>query len=154
LSDSPPVRRVQPVRPLSTSALWIGGLLTATAAAVVALTGNFLGCLVFCGVARSTAWCGAAVLAALLATGVMQLLLWYTVRPFKAFWYLIVLSTLLAVILPFAEGGSWGPQPTQDGVIIAVGGTIGLLVVSAARGAVRLAALTPDADVAGPGHRR
>jgi Family of unknown function (DUF6069) len=93
--------------------LWMGGLVTAVVAALVAVVGVLIargllevpvlaptreGTL---GNANTARLALAAAVAALAATGLMHLLLVSTPRPFRFFSWIVSLLTLVAVLAPF-----------------------------------------------------
>src|SRR5215216_4729646 len=99
-ASSPPRARVDAGR------LWTGGLATAAVAVLVArglfeiplLAPTGEGAL---GDASTARLAGLAAGAALLATGLIHLLLVSTPRPGRFFSWIVMLATLIAVILPF-----------------------------------------------------
>jgi hypothetical protein len=86
-------------------------------------------------------WTGgvATAVAALIATGLMHLLLVSTPRPVRFFAWFMVLATLIAVLLPFLTGAEPDAKLATAALNAALGITIGSLVSSVARSAVRVA---------------
>jgi hypothetical protein len=131
--------------------LWTGGLATALVAALVALVGVLIarGLFdvpvlaprsegVFGDVGTTARLAILTAVAALLATGLMHLLLLSTPRPFRFFTWIIALLTLLAVLTPFMTDAKLATQVATAAIGLAVGTAIGSLVSGAARGAIRL----------------
>ena len=79
-----------------------------------------------------------AAVAALLATGLMHLLLLSTPRPFRFFTWIISLLTLLAVLTPFMTDATLATKVATAAIGLAIGTAIGSLVSGAARSAIRL----------------
>jgi hypothetical protein len=75
-----------------------------------------------------------AAVAALLATGLMHLLLVSTPRPFRFFTWIVSLLTVVAVLAPFMTDVTRATQVATA----AIGLVIGSLVSGAARSAIRL----------------
>lgn len=79
-----------------------------------------------------------AAVAALLATGLMHLLLLSTPRPGQFFTWIVGLLTLIAVILPFLTDAEPATKVATAALNLSIGATIGSLVSSIARSAVRI----------------
>jgi hypothetical protein len=146
-----PARRRSPR--VQAGVLWAGGVATAVVAALVAAIGE----LIFDGILdvplvaitsgdrttstdRASYWLGAAALA-LLATGLMHLLLVAVPQPIRFFRWVLVLTAAVLVAAPFAYD-----EPSRSQVATAVTGlgvviAIGALLPGVARRAVR-----PTAD--------
>src|SRR5215213_122159 len=143
-ASSPPRARVDAGR------LWTGGLATAAVAALVAVVGVLIARGLFeipllaptgegaLGDASTARLAGLAACAALLATGLIHLLLVSTPRPGQFFAWIMTLSTLIAVILPFLTDAEPSTKLATAALNLALGATIGSLVSSIARSAVRV----------------
>ena len=131
--------------------LWTGGLATALVAALVALVGVLIarGLFdvpvlalrregVFGDLGATARLAILAAVAALLATGLMHLLLLSTPRPFRFFTWIIALLTLLAVLTPFMTDATLATKVATAAIGLAIGTAIGSLVSGAARSAIRL----------------
>jgi hypothetical protein len=79
-----------------------------------------------------------AAVAALLATGLMHLLLLSTPRPFRFFTWIISLLTLAAVLAPFMTDAKLATRVATAAIGLVIGIAIGSLVSGAARSATRL----------------
>jgi NO-binding membrane sensor protein with MHYT domain len=87
----------------------------------------------------STAWlAGLAAGAALLATGLIHMLLLTTPRPGRFFTWIMALATLIAAIAPFLTDAEASTKIATAALNVAIGATIGSLVSSVARSAVRV----------------
>jgi hypothetical protein len=130
--------------------LWVGGLVTAVVAALVAVVGVLIarglldvpvlaptgeGTL---GNASTARLALLAALAALAATGLMHLLLVSTPRPFRFFTWIVSLLTLLAVLAPFLTDAELDTQVATAAISLAIGVAIGSLLSGVARSAIRL----------------
>jgi Family of unknown function (DUF6069) len=135
--------------------LWTGGLATALVAALVAVVGVLIarglfdipvlaptreGALGNANTARLAILAGAA---ALLATGLMHLLLLSTPRPFRFFTWIVSLLTLVAVLAPFMTDAELATQAATAAIYLVIGAAIGSLVSGAARSAIRLGRQDP-----------
>jgi membrane associated rhomboid family serine protease len=130
--------------------LWTGGLATALVAALVALVGVLIARGLFdvpvlapegegaLGGADTARLASLAAVAALLATGLMHLLLLSTPRPFRFFTWIISLLTLVAVLAPFTTDAELATQVATAAIGLVIGMAIGSLVSGAARSAIRL----------------
>ena len=130
--------------------LWTGGVATAAVAALVAVVGVLIARGLFdvpllaptgegaLGDASTARLAGLAALAALLATGLMHLLLVSTPRPRTFFSWIMVLATLIAVLLPFLTDAEPATKVATAAVNLTIGTAIGSLVSSIARSAVRV----------------
>ena len=88
-------------------------------------------------------YCG---LAALVATGLLHLLLMSTPRPFQFFGWIISLATAVAALAPFATNGSTSSKIATGLINLVVGIAIGALLPGAARAAMRAALSAADAS--------
>jgi Family of unknown function (DUF6069) len=130
--------------------LWTGGLATALVAALVAVVGVLIARGLFdvpvlaperdgaLGNASTARLAVLAAVAALLATGLMHLLLLSAPRPFRFFTWIISLLTLVAVLAPFMTDVKLATQVATAAIGLVIGMAIGSLVSGAARSAIRL----------------
>jgi hypothetical protein len=135
--------------------LWTGGLATALVAALVAVVGVLIARGLFevpvlaptnegaLGNANTARLAVLAAVAALLATGLMQLLLLSTPRPFRFFTWIISLLTLVAVLAPFMTDAKLATKVATAVIFLVIGMAIGSLVSGAARSATRLSRQDP-----------
>jgi hypothetical protein len=129
--------------------LWTGGLATALVAALVAVVGVPIARGLFdvpvlaptgegaLGNANTARLAMLAAVAALLATGLMHLLLLSTPRPFRFFTWIISLLTLVAVLTPFMTDAKLATKVASAAIGLVIGMAIGSLVSGAARSATR-----------------
>ena len=134
----------QPV--LNAGRLWAGGAATALVAALIAVVGILFGRGVFdvevlapkgdgvWGDADTWTYAAVSAGAALVATGLVHLLILSTPRPLRFFKWVVTLATLAAVLAPFAAERSWETVATAL-INLAIGITIGALVTGTARSA-------------------
>jgi len=143
----------RPSRSVDAGALWAGGVAAALVAALVVVVGVLLcrgvldvpvlapqGDGVW-GDADTVTFAGGAALAALVATGMLHLLLVSTPRPGRFFAWIMVLATLAAVLAPFTVKASMETKLATAAINLAVGVAIGTLVSASGRSAVRKASL-------------
>jgi Family of unknown function (DUF6069) len=135
--------------------LWTGGLATALVAALVAVVGVLIARGLFdvpvlapteegtLGNANTARLAILAAVAALLATGLMHLLLLSTPRPFRFFTWIISLLTLVAVLAPFMTTAKLATQVATAAIGLVTGMAIGSLVSGAGRSAIRLSRQDP-----------
>ena len=76
--------------------------------------------------------------AALAATGLMHLLLLFIPRPWQFFTWIMSLTTLAAVLLPFSTDAAIATKIATAAIFLAIGVAIGSLVSGVATSAVRL----------------
>lgn len=150
----------QPV--LNAGRLWAGGAATAVVAALIAIAGILVGRGIF-GVEvlapkgsgtwgdASTGWYafGAGV-AALLATGLIQILIVTTPRPMRFFGWVIGLATVVSMLAPFVTDESRGSRFYTAGLNLVLGIAIGTLVAGVAKSALRPAFARPIPPVPPP----
>ena len=137
--------------------LWTGGLATAVVAALVALVGVVIARGLFdvpvlaptdegtLGDASTARLAVLAALAALLATGLMHLLLVSTPRPFMFFSWIVALLILVAVLAPFTTDADLDTKVATAAISLVIGLAIGSLVPGVARSAIRLGSGRPPA---------
>lgn len=142
----PPAGAADTTPQVNAGKLWAGGLATAVVAALVAFVGILLARGVFdvavlapkgegaWGDADTWTYALLAGLAALLATGLMHLLILFAPRPIRFFRWILTLATLAAVIAPIAVDRS-GPGVATALINLALGITVGTLVSGVARSA-------------------
>jgi hypothetical protein len=130
--------------------LWTGGAATAAVAALVAIVGVLIARGLFnvpllaptgegtLGDASTARLAGLAAGAALLATGLMHLLLLSTPRPGRFFTWIMVLATLIAAIIPFLTDAEANTKIATAAINLSIGATIGSLVSGVGRSAVRV----------------
>ncbi|MER6347110.1 DUF6069 family protein [Streptomyces sp. NPDC001595] len=143
-TDAPP-----PAPRLDITRLWAGGVMTAgvaglTAVAAVTVVRGALGFQVFTpegdtsagGLSPGLLACGTAVVA-LVATGLLHLLILTTPRPARYLGWIITLVTAALVLLPFRTGGALEPKVGTGVVYLAIGAALGSLLSAVGRGATR-----------------
>ena len=140
---------IHPSPKVDAGRLWTGGLATAAVAALVALVGVLIARGLFdvpllaptgegtLGDASTAGLAGLAAAAALLATGLMHLLLLSTPRPGQFFRWIMGLATLIAAITPFLTDAEANTKIATAALYVAIGATIASLISSVARSAVR-----------------
>lgn len=141
----------QPRFSIDAGRLWMGGVATAVVAALVAVVGVLIARGLFdvavlapkgkgaWGDASTAMLAGLAVGAALLATGLMHLLLLTTPRPGRFFTWIMVLATLGVAISPLLTDEDAATRIATAAIYLAIGIAVGSLVSSVARSAVRVA---------------
>ena len=124
--------------------LWSGGVASAVVAGLVALVGVLVSRWLFnlpvlapsregaYGDARTTGLVLAAAAAALVATGLVHLLLVSTPRPLMFFGWIVALVTTLVVVYPFSTTAPLDAKIATAVVDLAIGAMIGTLVGGAA----------------------
>jgi hypothetical protein len=145
----------QPRQPHSASRvdavrLWSGGVATAVVAGLIALVGILVCRWLFnipllapqrdgaYGDAHTTAMVLISAAAALVATGLLYLLLLSTPRPLAFFGWIIGLATVLVVIVPFSTSAALSAKVATAAVDLVIGVAIGTLLSSVAARAVRV----------------
>lgn len=135
--------------------LWAGGAATAVVAALIALVGILVARGVFdvpvlapegkgtWGDADTPLYALYCALAALLATGLLHLLLISTPRPLQFFSWIIGLATVAAAVAPFLANGSTSSKIATGVINLAVGIAIGTLLSGSARSAMRVRRTSP-----------
>ncbi|MEV0803742.1 DUF6069 family protein [Kribbella sp. NPDC050281] len=129
--------------------LWAGGGATAVVAALIAIVGILLARGVFdvavlapegegtWGDADTGRYALYCALAALIATGLMHLLLISTPRPHQFFTWIMMLATVAAALAPFITSGSTSSKVATAVINLAVGIAIVTLVNGSARAATQ-----------------
>jgi hypothetical protein len=143
------VRRDTPAARVAAGRLWATGAATAVVAVLAALVATLavrgvLGVAIFAprhdgamGDA-TTGWLAVtAAFAALVATGVLHLLLVTTPRPRTFFAWIVVLATLAFALLPFTTGVSQSAKLGTAAVYLIIGLAIGGPLYAAAPGVLR-----------------
>jgi hypothetical protein len=136
-------------RTLDAGRLWIGGVMTALVAALVAVVGvlicrGLLDVPVLApadegafGNAGTFRLAGLAALAALLATGLLHLLLLSSPQPLRFFTWIVALATIAAALAPFLTDADLAEKVATALVYVAIGISIGSLLSGVARSASR-----------------
>jgi hypothetical protein len=148
-----------PQRPVvNTGRLWAGGLATALVAALIAVVGILLTRGLFdvpiLAPKGNGVWGGAntfwyavgAATAALVATGLMHVLLLSTPRPMLFFGWAIGLATLVGMLAPFIVDAELASRVCSSLLNLVIGVAIGSLVA----GTERSALMPPAAPVVRP----
>jgi len=145
----PEGRGRRPAGRIDVGRLWSGGVATAVVAGLVALVGVLVCRWLFnipvlapkkdgaYGDVHTTAIVLVAAAAALLATGLANLLLLSTPRPLTFFAWIVGLATVLVVILPFRTTAPLSAKVATGLVDLVIGIAIGSLVSSVAARSVR-----------------
>ncbi|MEV4346396.1 DUF6069 family protein [Actinoplanes sp. NPDC049596] len=136
--------------------LWSGGAATAVVAALIAVAGILFGRGLFdidvlapkgegtWGDASTGWYAFGAALAALVATGLVHMLLLTTPRPMRFFGWVIGLATVVAMLGPFVTDASLGARIYTAGLNMVLGIAIGSLVAGVAKSAVIRVAPPPS----------
>src|SRR5215472_1482923 len=150
----PPERRSSSSRSIDAKQLWSGGVATALVAALIALAGilvcRWLFDIPILAPRRDGAWGNAstagyslaAAAAALVATGIMHLLLLASPRPRMFFGWIIALATVIAVVYPFSTTAPVSQKVATAVINLVLGVAIGSLVNGTAVRAIRRRAIT------------
>jgi Family of unknown function (DUF6069) len=129
--------------------LWTGGVATAVVATLVALIGvlicrGLLDVPVLAPIEEGTLGgtstfrlVALAAVAALLATGLLHLLLLSTPRPLRFFTWIVALATIAAALAPFLTDADLDEKVATSLVYLAIGISIGSLLSGVGRSAVR-----------------
>ena len=137
-------------RAVDAGRLWAGGAATAVVAALIAVVGILLARGVFdvpvlapegegtWGDADTPKYALYCAIAALVATGLLHLLLISTPRPLQFFGWIIALATVAAALAPWVANGSTSSKVATGVINLAVGIAIGTLLTGAARAATRV----------------
>jgi Family of unknown function (DUF6069) len=133
--------------------LWAGGLATALIAALIVVIGILVARGIFgipvlapkgegaWGDADTAKFAVYAAVAALIATGLLHLLLLFTPRPFVFFGWIVALITIVAMAGPFASNAERSAKFATATINFVLGVAIGSLLVSVGHSAVRSAML-------------
>jgi hypothetical protein len=144
----------EPTRKVDARALWSGGVATAVVAALIALVGILVCRWLFnvpilsprregaWGNASTVGYVFAAAACALVATGLMHLLLISTPYPRVFFGWIIGLATVVAVVYPFSTTAPTSQKFATAVVNLILGVAIGTLVGEVSRRATRRRVLT------------
>jgi hypothetical protein len=140
---------------LNAGRLWAAGVATAVVCALIALVGVLVVRAIFkvalyapkgdsaFGDKDTVALCLAAAGAALVATGLMHLLLISTPRPATYFGWIVGLGTLAAVVVPFLAQDQLSVAVAMAVIHLIIGIAIGTLISGAAASASRRPAGSP-----------
>ena len=131
--------------------LWSAGLATALVAALTGLVGilvvRAVGIWAYApkdfgtfGDSTTVVLCAGAALAALAATGLVQLLILSTPRPIAYFGWIVGLLTVVAAVLPLLAGGPLAVLLAEAIIYVVIGVVIAVLVANAAGSALRYSA--------------
>jgi len=144
----------EPTRKVDARALWSGGVATAVVAALIALVGILVCRWLFdvpilsprregaWGNASTVGYVFAAAACALVATGLMYLLLISTPYPRVFFGWIIGLATLVAVVYPFSTTAPTSQKFATAVVNLVLGLAIGTLIAEVSRRATLRRVLT------------
>jgi hypothetical protein len=136
-------------RTVDAGRLWTGGVATALVAALVAVVGvlicrGLLNVPVLAptdegtfGSANTFRLAGLAALAALLATGLLHLLLLSTPQPGQFFTWIVALATVAAALAPFLTDADLDEKVATAAIYLAIGVAIGSLLSGVGRSAAR-----------------
>src|SRR5215467_8211484 len=139
----------EPTRKVDARALWSGGVATAVVAALIALVGILVCRWLFnvpilsprregaWGNASTVGYVFAAAACALVATGLMHLLLISTPYPRVFFGWIIGLATLVAVVFPFSTTAPTSQKIATGLLNLVLGVAIGSLIGEVSRRATR-----------------
>lgn len=139
----------RPGRAVDAGRLWTGGVATALVAALVALVGVLIARGLFdvpvlapteegtLGDASTLRLAAFAAAAALLATGLLHLLLVSTPQPRRFFTWIVTLVTIAAALTPFLTGADLDEKVATSAITVAVGLAIGSLLSGVARSALQ-----------------
>ena len=139
----------EPRRRLDARPLWSGGVATAVVAALIALVGILVCRWLFnvpilsprgegaWGNASTVGYVFAAAACALVATGLMYLLLLSTPYPRVFFGWIIGLATVVAVVFPFSSTAPMSQKIATGLLNLVLGIAIGTLIAEVSRRATR-----------------
>jgi Family of unknown function (DUF6069) len=144
-SAEPPVGR----RTVDEVRLWTGGVMAAVVAALMAAVGLLLAR----GIAdvpvlvqrqgelvNASLWwyAGAAALGALVATGLLTVLLLWAPRPYLFFGWIMGLAIAIATLVPYSFDAELGAKVATSAINLAIGLCISSILVGVGRSAARL----------------
>jgi uncharacterized protein DUF6069 len=144
-------------QPVDARRLWTGGLATAAVAALTAVVGILIARSVFSvsvlapeghgvwGDATTFDYALGAAVTALLATGLIHLLVLYAPGPALFFGWIMVLAIVAGVVAPFANHPAGSAEWATAAINLAIGVAVWALVAAAASSAVHA-----DAAARGP----
>jgi hypothetical protein len=136
--------------------LWTGGLATAVIAALVAMVGILIARGILSvpllapntdgtwGDASTPLYCGAAFLAALVATALLHVLLLVTPQPFVYFGWIVGLLTIAAAVEPFTTSAELASKMATGVINAFIGLAIGSLLVSTGQRSIVVAPYEPE----------
>jgi len=139
----------RPARSVNAGRLWTGGVATALVAALVTLVGVLIARGLFdvpvlaptdegtLGNASTFRLAAFAAAAALLATGLLHLLLASTPRPLQFFTWIVALATIAAAMAPFLTDADLDEKVATAAIYLVVGIAIGSLLSGVARSGMR-----------------
>lgn len=139
-------------RTVDAGRLWTGGVATALVAALVAVVGVMVARGLFgvpvlapsdegtVGDASTFQLALLAALAAIVATGLLHLLLVSAPQPRRFFGWIVTLATVAVALIPFLTDADLDEKVATAAIYLAVGITIGSLLSGVARAATRLRA--------------
>ncbi|WP_393061673.1 DUF6069 family protein [Streptomyces sp. LN549] len=146
----PPQHRPRPQAPrVDAGRLWAGGAVTAVVAALTSVVGlllirGVLGIPVFApegdgamGDASTGVLAMGAALAALMATGLLHVLMLATPQPGTFFVWIVTLTTAVMVLLPFTTSAAPDAKIGSAALYLVIGIAIGSLLSAAGRSAMR-----------------
>ncbi len=148
-----PYGRSRTVLRLNPGRLWAGGVATAVIAALIVIVGVSIARGIFgvpmpvpatSGAMSAVAYVGLAAAAAIVATGLLHLLIVGAPRPLAFFSWIVFLATVLAVLAPFSNSvfGSFNniaflnSKSSVAAINLVVGIAIGTLLTGVARSSV------------------
>ncbi len=135
--------------------LWVGGIMAGVVGAGIAV----VGLLIARGIAdvpvfveqdgklvnASTWWyAGAAIVAALLATGLLHALLLGAPRPFTFYGWVSGLAVAIAALVPYTTGADLDSKVATSLINLAIGIAVASIVASVGRTAARVLDEAPD----------
>ncbi|WP_281689266.1 DUF6069 family protein [Pseudonocardia thermophila] len=144
----PPAGRPASTPQINVARLWSGGVATAVVAALIGLVGVLIVRVLLQtvpGAANAAEFndsgaifiCSTAAVAALVATGLVHLLLLGTPRPLAYFGWIVGLLTAIAVVVPFLSSRQILTSVALAVIHLVIGIAIGSLVTGAAAAATR-----------------
>jgi hypothetical protein len=162
-AERPGTGRHRPPRPgVDAGRLWAGGVATAVVAGLIALVGVLVSRWLFgipllapqqdgaYGDVHTTGLVLSAAGAALLATGLLHLLMLSTPRPLTFFGWIIGLATVLAALVPASTTAPLTAKIATGVVALVLGIAIGSLLTGVAGRSVRLPPAGPSYPSADP----
>ena len=137
-------------RVIDAKRLWIGGIMAGVVGAGIAVVGLLIARGIFDIpvlveqegklVNPSTWWyAGVALLAAVLATGLLHLLLLGAPRPFTFYGWITGLAVAVAVLLPYTTAAKPESKLATSLINLVIGAVIASIIASVGRSSVRIA---------------